>query len=82
VSRRTPISITCREAIARMSAYLDRELGPLDLVRLVLHLATCAPCRAYLRTLRRTIQVAGRAADVEMPEEMKRRLRAFVSERN
>ena len=75
------ISMTCREAIARMSAYLDRELGPLDVIRLALHLVACAPCRSYLRTLRRTIQLAGRAADVEMPEEMKRRLRAFLSDR-
>ena len=73
--------LTCREAIARMSAYLDRELGPVDLMRLAVHLAACAPCRAYLKTLRRTIQVAGRAANVEMPEEMKQRLRAFVRER-
>ena len=72
--------LTCREAIARMSAYLDRELGPLDVLRLVLHLAGCAPCRAYLKTLRRTIQLVGRAADVEMPEEMKRRLRRFLSD--
>jgi hypothetical protein len=72
---------TCREAIARMSDFLGRELGPIDIAQLMLHLATCAPCRAYLRTLRRTIQVAGRAADVEMPDEMKRRLRAFLSER-
>jgi predicted anti-sigma-YlaC factor YlaD len=73
--------LTCREAIARMSAYLDRELGMLDIARLALHLAGCAPCRAYLRTLRRTIQMAGRAGDVEMPDEMKRRLRAFLSDR-
>ena len=73
--------LTCREAIARMSAYLDRELGVVDLVRLALHLIRCEPCRVYLRTLRRTIQVTGRAADVEMPEEMKRRLRAFLSDR-
>ena len=72
---------TCREAIARMSEFLGRELGPFDVARLTLHLATCAPCRAYLRTLRRTIRLAGRAADVEMPEEMKRRLRLFLSER-
>jgi len=72
---------TCREAIARMSEFLGRELGPIDVARLMLHLAACAPCRAYLRTLRRTIQVAGRAAHVEMPEEMKQRLRAFLSER-
>jgi len=73
--------LTCHEAIARMSAYLDRELGPLDVVRLVLHLAGCAPCRAYLKTLRRAIHLVGRAADVEMPEEMKRRLRSFLSDR-
>lgn len=72
---------TCREAIARMSAYLDRELGPLEIIRLTLHLARCAPCRAYLRTLRRTIELTGRAGDVEMPEEVKQRLRAFLSER-
>jgi anti-sigma factor RsiW len=72
---------TCREAIARMSEFLGRELSPVDAAQLMLHLATCAPCRAYLRTLRRTIRLAGRAADVEMPEEMKRRLKAFLSER-
>ena len=72
---------TCREAIARMSDFLGRELGPIDVARLTLHLATCAPCRAYLRTLRRTIRLAGRAAHVEMPDEMKRRLRVFLSER-
>ena len=73
--------LACREAIARMSAFVDRELGPLDIVRLVLHLAGCAPCRAYLNTLRRTIEVVGRAGDVEMPEEMKQRLRAFLRNR-
>jgi hypothetical protein len=71
------VILACREAIARMSAFLDHELGPLAIVRLVLHLAGCAPCRAYLRTLRRTIAVVGRAGDVEMPEEMKQRLRAL-----
>jgi len=73
--------LACREAIARMSAFLGRELGPLDVARIALHLSTCAPCRAYLRTLRATIRIAGRAADVEMPEEMKGRLRALLSDR-
>jgi predicted anti-sigma-YlaC factor YlaD len=75
------VILTCREAIARMSEFLGRELGPVDVARITLHLATCAPCRAYLRTLRRTIQLAGRAAHVDMPDEMKRRLRAFLTER-
>lgn len=73
--------LTCREAIARMSAFLDRELGPVDLARILLHFAVCAPCRAYLRTLRATIRLAGRAAAVEMPLEMQQRLRAVVNAR-
>ena len=73
--------LTCREAIARMSAYLDRELGPVDIMRLAIHLAACAPCRTYLRTLRATIRLVGPAANVEMPDEMKQRLRTFLSER-
>jgi predicted anti-sigma-YlaC factor YlaD len=73
--------LTCREVIARLSDFLGRELGPLDVVRLVLHLAACRACRAYFRTFRTTVRVAGRAAAVEMPEEMKERLRAFVSAR-
>ena len=73
--------LTCREVIARLSDYLGRELGPFDVLRIIVHLAGCAPCRAYLRTLRAAIRIAGRAADVEMPEEMKQRLRAFLATR-
>ena len=73
--------LTCREVIAQLSDYLGRELGPFDVLRIIVHLAGCAPCRAYLRTLRAAIRIAGRAADVEMPEEMKQRLRAFLATR-
>jgi predicted anti-sigma-YlaC factor YlaD len=73
--------LACREVIARLSDYLGRELGPLDVARIALHLAMCRACRAYLRTFRATVRLAGRAAAVEMPEEMKRRLRVFLSER-
>ena len=73
--------LTCREVIARLSAYLGRELGPLDIARIALHLALCRECRAYLRTFRATVRIAGAAAAVEMPEEMRRRLRAFLSAR-
>jgi len=75
------VRLTCREVIARLSDYLGRELGPFDVLRIIVHLAGCAPCRAYLRTLRAAIRIAGRAADVEMPEEMKQRLRAFLATR-
>jgi predicted anti-sigma-YlaC factor YlaD len=73
--------MTCREVIARLSAYLGRELGIVDVVRIALHLFSCEPCRAYLRTFRATVRVGGEVSRVEMPEEMKRRLRVFLSER-
>ena len=74
--------LTCREVIARLSDYLGRELGPFDALRIIVHLAGCAPCRAYLRTLRATIRVAGRAVDVDVPEEMQERLRALLASRD
>ena len=72
--------MTCRDAIALFGDFLGKELGPRDRARLALHLAGCRPCRAYLRTYRKTARLAGRAATAEMPEEMKKRLRAFLVE--
>ena len=73
--------MTCRDAIALLADFLGLELGPRDYARFAAHLAGCRPCRAYLRTYRKTKRLAGRAAAVEMPEEMKRRVRAFLIER-
>ena len=72
--------MTCRDAIALLDDFLGKELGPRDRARLALHLAGCRPCRAYLRTYRKTAHLASRAATAEMPEEMKARLRAFLIE--
>ena len=72
--------MTCRDAIAILGDFLANELGPKDRARLALHLAGCKPCRAYLRTYRRTRRLANRAGAVEMPAEMKRRLRVFLVE--
>ena len=72
--------MTCRDAIAVLGDFLANELGPKDRARLAFHLAGCRPCRAYLRTYRKTRQLANRAGAVEMPAEMKRRLRAFLVE--
>ena len=72
--------MTCRDAIALFGDFLGKELGPRARARLALHLAGCRPCRAYLRTYRKTARLASRAATAEMPEEMKKRLRAFLIE--
>jgi hypothetical protein len=72
--------VTCRDAIAVLGEFLANELSPKDRARLALHLAGCRPCRAYLRTYRKTRQLAQRAGAVEMPDEMKHRVRSFLLE--
>jgi len=61
--------------------YLDQTLGERLLAELERHLADCAPCRAYLRTYRRTRDLTARAAPADMPPELRARLRDFLRER-
>lgn len=74
-------SLTCQEAIDLLVDYLDRTLGERLLAELERHLADCAPCRAYLRTYRRTRELAARALPADMPPELRSRLRDFLRER-
>jgi hypothetical protein len=73
--------LMCREVVDLLADYLGRTLDDGDVRALEQHLDGCAPCRAYLATYRTTIRLTGRALDVEMPEELKRRLREFVASR-
>jgi anti-sigma factor (TIGR02949 family) len=76
---RTPL--TCQEAIELLVDYLDQTLGERLLAELERHLADCAPCRAYLRTYRRTRDLTARAAPADMPPELRARLRDFLRQR-
>jgi len=70
--------MTCQEMIAILGDYLENLCGP-DLVeQLEQHLRDCAPCRAYLATFRKTRELTHTAGQVEMPPEMKARLRQFL----
>jgi hypothetical protein len=73
--------MTCQDAIALLGEYLEMALGADALADLERHLAGCAPCVAYLNTYRATRQVAAAAARVEMPDEMKARLKSFLIDR-
>ena len=70
--------MTCREGIDVLADYLEEALEPSVVDALERHLADCAPCRAYLATYRRVRALGGQAARVEMPDEMKARLRQFL----
>jgi hypothetical protein len=70
--------MTCQEAIAVLADYLESVLDPPAVTRLEGHLADCQPCQAYLNTYRRTQEVAAAVNRVELPEEMRSRLRDFL----
>jgi hypothetical protein len=72
--------VTCRDAILVLGDFLADELGPKHRARLAFHLAGCRACRTYLRTYEKTRQLTRRAGAVEMPDEMKCRLRVFLVE--
>ena len=72
--------MTCKETIDLLSDYLEALCGPEIVERLEAHLRDCAPCRAYLATFKRTRDLTRAAGAVEMPPEMKARLRQFLLE--
>jgi anti-sigma factor RsiW len=76
----TPPPLTCKDAIELMGEYLEAALGPELVAALERHLADCRPCVAYLNTYRKTRQLAGEVGRLEMPDEMKRRLRQLLLE--
>ena len=73
--------MTCHDVIDVLIDYLDQVLTPEVAADLERHLAGCEPCRAYLATYRRARALGAQAARLEMPDEMKARLRQFLLER-
>lgn len=51
--------MTCREAVALVTAYLDGALGSSDLDRFERHLGECPHCREHVKQVQATIRVAG-----------------------
>ena len=73
--------MTCHDVIDVLADYLEQALTPEIAAALERHLAGCEPCRAYLATYRRTRTLGAQAGRLEMPDEMKTRLREFLLER-
>lgn len=53
--------ITCEQAVALVTAYLDGALAPQERGRFERHLAECPHCREHLKQIEVTILVAGEA---------------------
>ena len=73
-----PAKLTCEDAIGLMLEYIEETLSAETLTAFERHLASCAPCVAYLATYRKTRELTGTAGRVPMPDEMKTRVREFL----
>jgi anti-sigma factor RsiW len=58
--------ITCRQAVALMTDYLDGALGPDDRALVEAHLAECENCAEHLRQIRITVAVTGRIGEEDL----------------
>jgi len=70
--------MTCRDAIDVIADFLDQTLSRQAGEALEAHLRDCAPCLAYLNTYRKTRALVGQEGRIEMPEELRGRLRRFL----
>ena len=70
--------MTCKDVIGLLADYLESTLTEAQVAQLEDHLRACEPCMAYLRTYRRTKELAARTERVEMPAEMMDRVRQFL----
>jgi anti-sigma factor RsiW len=70
--------LTCRDVIGLLLDYLEEALDPDTVAAFERHLQDCAPCRAYLKTYDRSRRLVGEVSRVEMPDELKDRLRELL----
>jgi RNA polymerase sigma-70 factor (ECF subfamily) len=62
----------CREVFARLSEYLDEELDPALCGAIEEHNADCAPCEAFLASLRRTVDLLSDQEPAQLSDEARR----------
>jgi anti-sigma factor RsiW len=58
--------MTCREAVALVTAYLDGALDDVDHLRLEQHLDECPLCREHVRQIEATIEVSGQVDEEDL----------------
>jgi hypothetical protein len=69
-------SMNGKEAIARIGEFLEQSLTAETIAEFERPPADGAPDRTYLATYQKIVALTGRGAGLEMPEEMKTRLRS------
>ena len=73
--------MSCRDVSAVLADSVDGVMPAPMAAELERHLEGCEPCHAYLATYRKTRALGAAAARIDMPAEMRARLRRFLAQR-
>ena len=68
----------CKRIFAMLSEYLDAELPAKNCRELEGHLQGCAPCIAYLESLRKTVAACGKYQVPKIPAPSRKVREAFL----
>jgi anti-sigma factor RsiW len=69
---------TCKEFCARLSDYLDGEIGQHECFMIEEHLKICPPCAQAFESLRATVQICSQGVSDEIPDEVRQRLKTYL----
>ena len=68
--------LTCREAVARLDLYIDRELSPREQKTVARHMKLCAHCARQFRFEAEVVAgLRAKLERIEAPPEMMERIR-------
>ena len=60
-------ALSCRELVELVTAYLEGALSIGDRLRFESHIENCDGCTVYLEQIRKTIALAGRLREEDIP---------------
>lgn len=72
---------TCEDVVSVLQGYFDGTLAPGLAAAIERHFRHCPDCRAFSRTYGETIRLTGELAAADIPDEVRRRVRAALRER-
>jgi anti-sigma factor RsiW len=76
-----PEWVTCKHSISLLVDYQDGTLAPEEARKLERHFKACPPCIDFVRKYKSTSVLCRRALVDEVPEDMAKRLKAFLQDK-
>ncbi|MCS6806893.1 MAG: zf-HC2 domain-containing protein [Acidobacteriota bacterium] len=68
----------CKQLVTLLSEFIDGQLPAHLCQEIQAHIADCAPCVAFVNTLRKTIQMCQELPHHPLPDEMKNHLKEVL----